>query len=226
MLELLSQYGDALIGLMGVAVGGIIIGFREWRTQRSERRHDGSYSAIRLICILEDFAQQCVAVAGDDGYAYGRPARRTEGGEDVCEAQIEIPSPLSFPDDIVWRSVDETLMHRILALPNKVKSTNNYVSASSENAFPPEYEEFFEPRMEGYAKLGLEAFELIDDLRHQHGVKARSRTELSPDWDPKENLKDQLAQFAKRDADRAARRSTMPNPFPDVPKIDQEASKP
>ncbi|WP_420863484.1 hypothetical protein [Algirhabdus cladophorae] len=223
MLELLSEYGNALIGLAGVIIGGFIVAVRDGMAVRAERKRDGSYSAIRLICILDEYAHKCSDVAGDDGYAEGRPARRTEGGEDYCEAQVIAPEPLDYPNDISWRSLDETLMHRILALPNKARSTNRYVSASAENAFPPEFEEFFEPRQEGYAKLGLEALLLIDDLRQRHGVSARSRTDLGEGWDLKEYLQMRLDQFAKRDADRRARRDAMPSPFSLSDETDTEA---
>ena len=218
MLEVLQQYGDALIGLLGVAVGGIIVSFREGLSQRKERRRDGSYSAIRLICILEEYAHKCIDVAGDDGYAYGQPARRTDQGEEYCEAQVTTPEALDFPDDIAWRSIDEALMHRILALPNKARSTDRYVYASAENAFPPEYEEFFEPRQEGYAKLGLDALNIIDDLRQKHGVSVKSRTDLNTGWNPKEHLQNQIARFEKRDAERAKRAASTASPFPELPK--------
>lgn len=214
MLELLTEYGNALIGLVGVIIGGFIVAIRDGLAVRTERRRDGSYSAIRLICILDEYAYKCSDVAGDDGYAEGRPAYRPENGQEECQAQITAPDPPEYPEDIAWRSLDETLMHRILALPNKARSTNRYVSASGENAFPPYYEEVFEPRMEGYAKLGIEALQLIDDLRKRHGVSARSRTDLSEGWDLMEHLQNKLDQFAKRDAESSARRSALGSPFP------------
>jgi hypothetical protein len=205
VIEALQQFGDALIGLFGVMVGGIIVSLREWLLHRTEQRRDGSYSAIRLICVLDEYAHKCMDVAGDDGYSEGRPAGRMESGEEVCEAQITRPDPIDYPSDIAWRSLDETLMHRILALPNKARSTDRYVSGSAEHAFPPDYEEFFEPRREGYARLGVEALDIVDALRKQYGVSVKSRTDLGTGWDPKEHLVDLIAKFEKRDADRLER---------------------
>ncbi|CUX03596.1 conserved hypothetical protein [Agrobacterium fabacearum S56] len=175
---------EALIGLAGVVVGSTITISKEVWTSWLARRRDGSYAAIRLICIFEEYADKCIDVVHDDGTAYGRPARRTESGEEYCEAQISTPDPLDFPDDIDWRSMPEPLMHRILALPNKARSTDRHVSASSEHAFPPDYEEFFEPRQRGYAQLGLDALEIADDLRQHFRISVRSRAELNTDWDP------------------------------------------
>jgi len=211
MLEDLLEYGDALIGLLGVIVGGTLVALREWWLTRAERKRESSYSAIRLICILEEYAHKCIDVAGDDGYSEGRPARRTEGGEDTCEVQVTTPAPLEYPFDIAWRSLNEALMHRVLALSNIARSTDRYVSASAENAFPPYYEEFFEPRQKGYAKLGLTTLRLVDDLRRKHGVSARSQTELDTACDPKKHLQYLLGKFEERDEKRIAQRSLLHN---------------
>ena len=200
--NILLGYGDALIGLFGVFVGGVIVVLREWWGEKTQRQRDCSYSAIRLICILEEYAHKCVGVARDDGYFLGRPSHRNENGEEVCRPQTNTPIPLDYPDDTTWRSLDEVLMHRVLALPNMARSTDRYVSESAENALPPDYEEFFEPRQEGYAKLGLEALRLVDDLRNRYGVEARSHSELGEERDPKEKLQNLLKQFADRDAKR------------------------
>ncbi|MEL7128581.1 MAG: hypothetical protein AAGK23_03455 [Pseudomonadota bacterium] len=197
---------EAVIGLVGVVVGSVITLSKDsWALWR-ERRRDGSYSAIRLICLLEDYANKCIDVAGDDGTAYGRPAGRMESGEEVQEAQVATPEPPDYPTDIAWRSLDESLMHRILALPNRARSTDRYISACAEHAFPPDYSEVFEPRMEGYARLGLDTLDIVRELRRRYGVAVESRTDLGMDWDPKAHLEGLLEGFQKRDAEREERR--------------------
>lgn len=186
---------EAFIGLFGVVVGSVIIITKDTWTSRMDRRREGSYSAIRLICILEEYADKCIDVVGDDGTAYGRPAHRTEKGEEYCEAQVTPPEPLDFPEDISWRSIHESLMHRTLALTNKARSTDRHISASDEHAFPPDFEEFFGPRQEGYAQLGLDALEVADDLRDKFGISVKSRAELNSDWEPIAFLRDKLANF-------------------------------
>lgn len=197
---------EAWFGLIGVILGSVItISKDSWALWR-ERRRDGSYSAIRLICLLEEYANKCADVAGDDGYAYGRPAGRMESGEEVCEAQVATPEPPEYPADIAWRSLDESLMHRILALPNKARSTDRYISACAEHAFPPDYSEVFEPRQEGYALLGLQTLDIIEQLRRRYGVSVESSTDLGVDWDIKAHLEGLLEGFKKRDAKREERR--------------------
>jgi len=197
---------EAVIGLVGVVVGSVIaISKDSWALYR-ERRRDASYSAIRLICVLEEYANKCMDVAEDDGRVLGRPAGMMESGEEVCEPQASTPDPVDYPADISWRSIDETLMHRILALPNKARSTDRYVSACAEHVSPPDYSEAFEPRQQGYAQLGVEALDIVDELRKRYGVSVKSRTELSDGWDDKKYLVSLLAKFKKRDAERFARR--------------------
>lgn len=198
---------EAWFGLIGVILGSVItISKDSWALWR-ERRRDGSYSAIRLICILEEYANKCIDVAGDDGTAYGRPAGRWENGEEVHEAQVATPHPPDYPSDVSWRSLDESLMHRILALPNKARSTDRYIAGRAEHAHPPDYSEVFEPRQEGYARLGLDTLDIVAELRRRYGVVIESRTDLGNDWDPKAHLEGHIERFEKRDAERQERRN-------------------
>ena len=200
---------EALIGLAGVIVGSVITISKDSWALRRERRRDASYSAIRLICLLEDYANKCADVADDDGYACGRPAGQTESGEEVCEAQVATPEPPEYPADLAWRSLDESLMHRILALPNKARSTDRYISSCAEHAFPPDYSEVFEPRRKGYALLGLQALDIIEQLRRCYSVSVESGTDLGVDWDIKAHLEGVIEGFKKRDAEREERRKAL-----------------
>ena len=186
---------EALIGLFGVIVGSLITISRDGWTAWLQRRRDGSYSAIRLICILEDYANDCINVVDDDGTADGRPAGCNDSGEEYYEPQVETPQPPDFPDDIAWRSLPEELMHRALALLNKAKSTDRHISACLEYADSPDYDEYFKPRRKGYAKLGLDALELAEDLRRHFGISAKSHTPLDSDWDPIWYLKKKISAF-------------------------------
>lgn len=206
MPEFFEEFGSALIGLFGVVLGSVLVGFREWFTQRTARNREASYSAIRLVCILEEFASKCAEVAVDDGYAAGRPAGRTESGEEYCVAQAEKPDPLDFPNDIAWRSLEENLMHRILALPNKARSTEKYLSICAENACPPYYSEVFEPRQEGYARLGIDTLVIVEELRKRYKISVESSAEIGIDWDQKAHLEDVIEKIAKVQAKREERR--------------------
>lgn len=116
---------EALIGLAGVIVGSVITISKDVWVSKFERQREGSYSAIRLICILDEYADRCIDVVNDDGTIYGQPAGRTEEGQEYYKAQIFTAVPLEFPKDISWRSIPEPLMHRVLALTNKARSTDS-----------------------------------------------------------------------------------------------------
>jgi len=205
---------EAWIGLGGVIVGSMITITKDVWLSKVERRRSSSYSAIRLVFILEEYADKCIDVLNDDGTSHGQPAGRTDDGQEYLIAQVETPEPLNFPDDIDWRSLRGSLMHRCLAMTTKARSTNRYISVSAENAFMPDYEEFFEPRRKGYAQLGLDALTLADDMRSQYSIKTETRLELSAGWNPKKHLQDQLDRFQQHEAERSKRLASMPSPFP------------
>ncbi len=195
MSELWAGYGNALIGLIGVFVGGFLTIAKDTFSSFRVRKEDGSYAAIRLICILEEYADNCIGVVGDDGTAYGQPAGRTSDGQEYYSAQVSAPTPLNYPDDIVWRSLKAPLMHRILALPNLARSTDRHITAASEHASPPDYYEAFEARQEGYAKIGIEALEIAHQLRNDFEVAVIGRVHSNADWNPENYLREKLAEF-------------------------------
>ena len=189
---------EAVIGLAGVVVGSAITISKDVWVSRLERRREGSYSAIRLICILEEYVDKCISVVGDDGTVYGQPAGRTSDGEEYYKPTEPSPPPLEFPDDIAWRSLKEPVMHRILALPNTARSTNRHISGAWEHSSPPHHDLMFAIRHEGYARLGLEALEIAENLRQQFGVSANGRVKLNSNWEPKKYLLEELAKFDER----------------------------
>lgn len=192
---------EAIFGLVGVIVGGLLTIAKDGVTSWRRRKEEGSYSAIRLICILNEYADHCVDVVQDDGTSQGMPAGRTESGEEYYFAQVPQPTPPVYPNDIAWRSLPETLMHQILGLPNKARTTDRYIDGISEYvATPPEYSEFFDARQEGYAKLGHDALSLVEQLATRFRITATHKAELGDGWDPKALLAEKISHF---DAQRA-----------------------
>lgn len=209
---------EAIFGLIGVVVGSFLtIGkdsFASWR----QRKQEGSYSAIRLICILHEYADHCVDVVQDDGTSHGMPAGRTEGGEEYYSAQVRQPEPPQYPDDIAWRSLPEGIMHKILGLPNKARTTDRYIDGQAEYAAtPPDYSEFFEARQEGYAKLGFDALSLAEQLAEKYKIAATHKADLGFDWDAKAFLSDKISKFEKLRTEREARSVSILDDMPTPP---------
>ncbi|WP_010603934.1 hypothetical protein [Pseudoalteromonas maricaloris] len=78
------------------------------------------------------------------------------------------------------------MINKILRLSGQVDDANAYIRAAWEYAsYPPDFEEFFEARIEKYAELGLIAIALVEEL--QGLAKLTSSTDAD-DWEPKSLL--------------------------------------
>lgn len=209
---------EAIFGLIGVFVGSFLTIAKDSFAARWQRKRDGSYSAIRLICILHEYADHCVDVVQDDGTSHGMPAGRTESGEDYYAAQVRQPEPPQYPDDIAWRSLPEDLMHQVLGLPEKARTTDRYIDGQAEYAAtPPDYSEFFEARQEGYAKLGYDSLRLAEQLAERHRIKATHKTDLGFDWDAKAFLRETISKFEDLKTKREAVHSSLLGELPATP---------
>jgi len=208
---------EAIFGLVGVVVGSFLTIAKDSFASRRRSKEEGSYSAIRLVCILNEYADHCVDVVQDDGTSHGMPAGRTDGGEDYYVAQVRQPASPEYPDDVAWRSLPEDLMHQILGLPNKARMTDRYIDGQSEYAAtPPDYSEFFEARQEGYAKLGHDALNLAEQLATKFQIRASHKAELGSDWDPKAFLAEKIAFFEE---DRAKAKLRREQQSPERPPV-------
>ena len=180
---------SAASGLAGVIVATVLPWFRErWNNKRQAR-----YLAIRVVCVLDEFVDQCTSVVSDDGLCDGQ--RNAEG---CLEPQVAQPNGLLLPTDVDWRSIDHGLMYNILALPSRIEADNRVISFAAEHSFPPDYEEVFEERRHRYACLGLDAAALTHTIRTRYDIPAQ---ELG-DWHPIEYLTDEKSKIEKKREDR------------------------
>ena len=184
---------EAVFGFLGVIIGSFIPWIKEWLNERRIQKESGRYLAIRVICLLDEYLDKCCEIAGDDGTIMGRPAGRTENGNEFYEPQIPLPAPPHYPRDIDWKSINSDLMYQLLELPNKARKTNNYIHAAYEDSYPPDYNEFFEARWEGYAKLGIDIIELQNTLQKKYKLPKQDFA-LNPEWNAKHYLEDKINQ--------------------------------
>lgn len=179
-------------GLFGVVVGAVLPWFRDaWNNKRQAR-----YLAIRIVCILDEFLDECTNVVDDDGLCSGQ--RNADG---YLEAQVSHPKGLPLPNDVDWRTIDHHLMYEILALPSRIERDNRSISFAGEHAFPPDYWEFFEERQYRYASLGLDVAALTQSLRSTYGIPEQEMGE----WDPVGYLAKEKVKIEKRRSDREKR---------------------
>lgn len=174
---------EAIFGLIGVLVGSAISWLQTiWQYKKTSKK-EGRYLAIRLVCILDKYLEDCADVVKDDGLSYGQ---RTPDGS--LEAQVALPSPLIYPQDIDWKSIDHELMYQLLSFPSEIEFGNRMIRAAGEFASPPDYEEYFNDRRFYYSQFGLAAYKLSEELATKYRIKKKKYN----DWDPEEDFRQEL----------------------------------
>lgn len=179
---------EADYGILGVVIGAILTGAPGWWSEYNASKKRANYLAIHIVCILDRFIEDCVAVVSDGGQS---------GQDGHLNIQVAVPKLPKFPEDIDWKSIPPDLMYKILEFPNQILSANNQISGIHEHvAFPPYYEETFEERQFQYATLGLVAFDFASELRSKYGILSVPHD----DWNPIEYIKlkkEKIIQYRK-----------------------------
>ncbi|MDB6179488.1 hypothetical protein PAF17_18560 [Paracoccus sp. Z330] len=188
---------EAVIGFVGVIIGSFITVAKEVVLTRLERKRNGTYSAMRVVCELDHFVDTCVGVVCDDGTVEGFLAGKSDDGHEYAAAQVECPKELTFADDIDWKSIGGGLMYRALALPNRLAQANRFVDFWGRTPSFPYLTEYFEARQESYSELGMEALALAADLRGMFGIPPRHDPNWKAGRDPKAIFQETLSKFQK-----------------------------
>lgn len=190
-----------IVGLIsaGSGLGGVIVGtVLPWILDRWNNKRRARYLAIRVVCILDEFLDQCTSIVGDDGLSDGQ--RNADGS---LEPQVAQPKGLPLPSDVDWRSIDHNLMYKILALPSRIDADKRSISFAVKHSFAPDYNEFFEERQYRYACLGLDVFTLTEGIRTTYEIPRQE----SGDWDSVAYLTDEKARIERKRVDRGSRPS-------------------
>ncbi len=166
---------EAAIGLAGVLLGAFIALAKDIWSEWLARKQRARYLAMHAVCILDEYANRCTRVAMDDG-------QRNEDGN--LETTMDLPSPPRYPLDVDWNSIDHELMYRLPSYPSRAEAANRIVESAYVNAFPPDYEVVYEARHYQYAKLGLDAIVLAQEIRQTYGIP----DDEFADWNPIEYL--------------------------------------
>lgn len=174
---------EAIFGLIGVFIGSIISWFQAYYITKQTDLKNAKYLAIRVVCILDKFIEDCRDVVNDDGLSCGQ--RNHEG---CLEAQVKRPQPPSYPDDLDWKSIDHDLMYKLLSFSSNIRRADKIIDFTWEIDSPPNYTDWFEERKFHYAQFGLFASSLVEQLSSNYNIKKKSYT----DWDPLEDLKREL----------------------------------
>jgi hypothetical protein len=178
-------------------------------------KKEAKYLAIRDVCILDKFVEDCASTAVDDG-------QEDNAGRNI--AQVTAPEPPAYPSDVNWKSTNPALMYKLLALPAITERAANYVEASSENAFPPDYGEWFQARTESYSSLGLQSHDLAEVLRKEYDMPPAEYLF----WDPVDRMKDELKKIKDWQEERTRkfeelRKSGLPFGPPPPPPLEKSS---
>ena len=165
----------AFFGLLGVSLGTGLATLKEWWFNRRSDTRDATYLAVQVVGQLDRFVFACSEVVTDDGLCRGQ---RDEHGYRCAQVKPPKFSPESL--NVEWRSIPADLMYEILDLPYKAEVAMHIIEGASENADPPDFDDFFEERQLQYANLGLLAAATAGRLRKHAVLPERSVAH----WDP------------------------------------------
>lgn len=162
---------EAIFGLLGVLLGSGISWFQSYWSDKRETNKNARYLAIRIVCILDKYLEECASVVKDDGLSYGQ---RTKDGS--LHPQVTSPGPPVYPEDVDWKSINHELMFQILSFPSEVEEGDRMIKATWDITGPPDYNEWFTERRFHYSKFGLIACKLSDDISKRYGCKSSAKS--------------------------------------------------
>jgi hypothetical protein len=190
----LVTLAPAISGLIGVGLGSVLAILKEsWFSRRTDVR-DARFLAVQVVGRLDRYVFACSEVTTDDGLSQGQ---RNEHG--YCVAQVKPPEFSPETLSVEWRSLPGDLLYEILDLPYKAEVASHIVEGASENAHPPDFDDYFEERQLQYASLGLQAAVIAGRLRRHAKLPERSTAH----WDPIAWMNDKKSKIEATRAERA-----------------------
>jgi hypothetical protein len=179
---------SAVFGLIGVLVGAILTGVREWWFQNKKNKKDAEYLAIQVSCQLEKFIAGCAGVAGDDGLCDGQTDK-----EGYSSIQVESPTFALTDLKVEWKVLPAKLMYSLLQFPYKAELVAQKTMYEFNHASPPDYSEAFEERQLQYSILGIDASRLVAQLLKHVALPLPEAK--SDEWDPIAFMREQKAKI-------------------------------
>jgi hypothetical protein len=169
----------AVIGITGVLVGVLAAKLPRWLAGR--RQDSGADSAaaralaMRAVLALDDLVGACYAAANDDPEF---------NPDDPGEFVFHTGEPtIVLPRDVDWMMLGPAFADEIQWIPNR---TRNIMEAlESLDISPPDYDDYFERRREGYSRLGLRAIELMERLCEAYRIPMPERPDY---YSPREGF--------------------------------------
>ncbi|GAB0056032.1 hypothetical protein SIID45300_00331 [Candidatus Magnetaquicoccaceae bacterium FCR-1] len=162
--------------IISTLLGSGITWGKEWHLQKRSQDRDAHYLAVRVICVLDQFASDCCAVACDDGI--WDPQENPDPQGRLFE-KVKEPESILLPDDVNWKSIDNTILHKTLSLPFKLKRVKKLVNEQTEYAIYDDGYLLFQTRQYEYACLGLDVIETTEKLKSIYKIPYSDDFDLS-----------------------------------------------
>ena len=181
---------EAIFGLLGVLIGAGVTWFQAYWTNRTERDRSARYLAIRVVCVLDKFVEDCLAVVMDDGLICGQLPK-----DGLPFPQVPSPGAPFYPDDVDWGSIDHDLMYKILSLPSDVEASDRRLEFTWDDVQnTPDVDVFFNERAFWYACSGMRASKLAQKLSKEYDIPTKTYV----NWNPAAELEKKLRAIQKR----------------------------
>lgn len=178
----------AIFGLIGVIIGASISWFKEYWTEREATKKNARYLAIRVVCILDKFVEDCADVVKDDGLSFGQ--RDADG---CLTPRVKAPGAPIFPEDVDWKSIEHELMYKILSFPSDVDAGDRIIKLIENISGPPDFEDWFAERRFHYSRFGLAAYRLAEELSIKYNIRKKTYN----DWNPLDYFEQEVGRATK-----------------------------
>ncbi len=158
----------AWFGLIGVIIGVVSVGLKEWIVSYISKKKRADYLAIQIVTLLDPFIERCANVVQDDGYSQGN-----------YQDEIQVKSPDFDPQslEVDWKSIPSNLMYEILSFPNEIKRADNEVGSVFEYS---DMRDTLTERQYQYALLGVKASKIASKLRKNSNIAERDFDNWNP----------------------------------------------
>ena len=187
---------EAIFGLLGVLIGAGLTWYQTYWMNKKEIERNARYLAIRVVCILDQYMENCAHTMNDIGLRFG-----DRNAEVQQEPRVGAPESPVYPEDVDWKSIDHELMYKILAFPSEVNVWRQTSNEMWEIAQGTDLADWYSERAYWHSNYGLQAFKLSKELGAKYGIKGKSY----PAWNPEKDFTEKLDRFATERGRRMAR---------------------
>jgi hypothetical protein len=167
---LLTTVGTLIVGIIAATLTTWLGIWRDTRAEERKLRRTEKYAAVLLCSALDLFINEALDGAIDYGVL-----------DDKLHLTPGKPYPmLSYPKEVDWTCLDETLMSSALRLVGEVDSGRRAVQWEQDAlATPPVKPSLFEERIIRVSEAGIKASRLLLDIKKRYKITTQDRADIN-----------------------------------------------